>query len=80
LMAGLVIWLAKPSLKSVWGLGVLSVMVHSYVDYPLRDPALGFLWFTLVGGLTQAESRYSQAEGGFAAVSRTSSRGMGSRP
>ena len=23
------------------------------VDYPLRDPSLGFLWFTLAGALTQ---------------------------
>jgi hypothetical protein len=48
----LTIWLAKPSVQSVWGLGVLSVMIHSYVDYPLRDPVLGFFWFTLAGGLT----------------------------
>jgi O-antigen ligase len=77
LLAALVIWLAKPSLKSVWGLGVLSVMVHSYMDYPLRDPALGFLWFTLAGGLTQTgtqpESRHSEAEGGLAAASRPES-------
>ena len=53
LMAALVIWLAIPSLRSVWGLGVLSVMFHGYVDYPLRDPSLGFLWFTLAGALTQ---------------------------
>lgn len=72
LMAALVISLVKPSLNSVWGLGVLSVMVHSYVDYPLRDPALGFLWFALAGGLTQIgthmESRSSEAEKEFAAA------------
>jgi len=38
LIAALVLWLARPSLQSVWGLGVLSVMVHSYVDFPTRDP------------------------------------------
>ena len=53
LMAVLVIWLAKPSLRSVWGLGVLSVMVHSFMDYPLQDPSLAFLWFTLAGAITQ---------------------------
>ena len=54
LMAALAIWLAKPSLQSVWGLGVLSVMAHSWVDYPLQDPALAFLWFAMAGGFTQA--------------------------
>jgi O-antigen ligase len=56
LMAALVIWLLKPSLQSVWGLGVLSVMIHSFVDYPLQDPALAFLWFTLAGALTKADT------------------------
>lgn len=53
LMAALTLWLAKPAVRSVWGLGILSVMVHSYVDYPLRDPALAFLWFSLAGALTR---------------------------
>ena len=53
LMAALVVWLAGPSIQSVWGIGVLSVMVHSCVDYPTRDPALAFLWFALAGALTQ---------------------------
>ncbi len=62
LMAVLTILLAKPSLQSVWGLGVLSVMIHSYVDYPLRDPCLAFLWFTLAGALTRIETRRSRRE------------------
>ena len=57
LMAALVIWLAKPSLQSVWGLGVLSVMVHSFMDYPLQDPSLLFLCFTLAGAVTQTSSK-----------------------
>jgi O-antigen ligase len=84
LMAALVIWLAKPSLQSVWGLGVLSVMVHSYVDYPLRDPALGFLWFATAGGLTRigtrTDSRHSEAEDETEAAGRRNVRGMASRP
>jgi hypothetical protein len=34
-------------------LGVLSVMVHSWVDYPLQDPAIAFLWFAMAGALTR---------------------------
>jgi O-antigen ligase len=54
LMAVLVGWLAKPAVLSVWGMGALSVMIHSYVDYPLQDPSLAFLWFALAGALMQA--------------------------
>jgi O-antigen ligase len=53
LMAALVIWLVQPSLQSIWGLGILSVMVHSYVDYPLREPVISCLWFTMAGALTR---------------------------
>lgn len=60
LLAALTLWLAKPSLQSVWGLGVLSVMIHSWVDYPLRDPALSFLWFALAGGLCTRRTDLSQ--------------------
>ena len=67
LMAALAIWLAKPSLRSVWGLGILAVMAHSLMDYPLQDPSLLFLWFTLVGALTQLgvepPARHSGPEG-----------------
>jgi O-antigen ligase len=57
IVGALVVWLAKPSLQSVWGLGVLSVMIHGYVDYPLQDPSLQFLWFAFAGALTQVGTR-----------------------
>jgi O-antigen ligase len=53
LMAALVVWIAVPAVRSIWGLGVLSVMLHSYVDYPIREPALSFLWFALAGAVSQ---------------------------
>jgi O-antigen ligase len=56
LMATLVIWVAKRAIRSFWGLGVLSVMVHSYVDYPIREPALSFLWFALAGAVSQFDA------------------------
>jgi O-antigen ligase len=52
LMACLAIWLAKPAVQSIWGLGVLMVMVHSLVDYPIREPATGLMWFALAGALS----------------------------
>ena len=53
LLAALVVLLARPATRSVWGLGVVSVMIHAFVDYPLREPVLLFLWFVLAGALTQ---------------------------
>jgi O-antigen ligase len=52
LMAALAILLFKPSVESVWGIGVLGVLIHAFVDYPLQDPALACLWFAWAGGLT----------------------------
>jgi O-antigen ligase len=58
LMAALVIGIAKPAIRSLWGLGILSVMFHSYVDYPIREPALAFLWFAIAG----AVARFAEKE------------------
>jgi O-antigen ligase len=63
LMAALVIWIAKPAVQSIWGLGVLSVMAHSCVDYPIREPALSFLWFALAGVVSQFDGRNSVLKG-----------------
>jgi len=57
LMLGLVLWISKPAVESIWGLGVISVMAHSYVDYPIREPALSFLWFAMAGAVSQYRKR-----------------------
>lgn len=53
LLAALVFCLVRPALRSLWGLGVISVLGHSFVDYPLREPVLMFLFFTFAGALTK---------------------------
>ena len=53
LMAALVLWIARPAMQSLWGLGLLSVMAHSFVDYPIREPVLSLLWFVLAGAVSQ---------------------------
>jgi O-antigen ligase len=60
LMAALVIRIAKPAAQSIWGLGVLSVMIHSWVDFPLREPVLSFLWFALAGAVSQFDGGSSR--------------------
>jgi O-antigen ligase len=62
LMAALAIGIAKPAAQSIWGLGLLSVMIHSWVDYPLREPALSFLWFALAGAVSQFDGRNSRRD------------------
>jgi hypothetical protein len=40
------------ALRSVWGIGLLSVWVHCLVDYPLQQrPAIGAWFFVLLGAL-----------------------------
>jgi O-antigen ligase len=56
LLAALTFSVAWPAVESVWGLGLLAVMAHCYVDYPMREPALQLLWFGLAGGLTRVKA------------------------
>ncbi len=64
LMAALVVWIARPAFRSVWGLGVLSVMAHSFVDYPIREPVLSLLWFAMAGAVCQYDRRRSGGRAG----------------
>ena len=50
---------ARPAARSIWGMGVLAVMVQSLVDYPTREPVLAIFWFVLAGAL----SRYQDSCG-----------------
>jgi hypothetical protein len=35
------IWSLRPALQTIWGLGVVAVFLHAFVDYPFSRPALG---------------------------------------
>jgi O-antigen ligase len=54
-MATLFIWCIRPALASVWGLGVLAVFLHAFVDYPFSRPALGS-WPILVIAMLAAKA------------------------
>jgi O-antigen ligase len=47
---------AKAVLRSIWGVGVLSVLTHSLIDFPMHRHALAFWTFALLGAV------FSQAE------------------
>jgi O-antigen ligase len=49
LFAGL---LCKPAFRSIYGLGVIAVLLHALVDYPMQQrPALAAWWFAMAGAV-----------------------------
>jgi O-antigen ligase len=52
LLVILVIPAVPAALHTLWGVGVLSVLAHGFVDYPFQQrPALGACCFVLLGAL-----------------------------
>lgn len=46
--------LIRPAIKSLWGLGVLVVLLHCLVDYPLHQrPGFAALFFALCGAVSE---------------------------
>jgi O-antigen ligase len=56
LLLTLPIWALRPAFRSIWGIGVIAVFLHSFVDYPFSRPALGS-WTILVLAMLAAASR-----------------------
>ena len=54
LLASIAIWSLRPALRSRWGIGVLAVLLHCLVDYPLQKPALAAFFFALVAALASS--------------------------
>lgn len=52
LMLGVVALLARPALASLWGLGLMAVFIHAWIDYPFEQrPALAAFLFAVAGAL-----------------------------
>jgi O-antigen ligase len=45
------IWAIRPAVNSLWGIGIIAIFLHCIVDYPIQRPALGGLFFALLGAL-----------------------------
>jgi hypothetical protein len=45
---------SRQALRSVWGVGVVAVAIHSFADYPTLKPILALMWFALAGASYQA--------------------------
>jgi hypothetical protein len=53
LMVGVVAGAVRPAFRSLWGLGLLAVFIHCFVDYPMQQrPALAAFFFALLGIVT----------------------------
>jgi O-antigen ligase len=40
-MLSLALWAVKPAMRSIWGIGVIAVLIHAAFDYPFSRPAVG---------------------------------------
>jgi hypothetical protein len=40
-MLCLAVWGIRPAIRSIWGIGVLAVLIHALFDYPFSRPAVG---------------------------------------
>lgn len=52
----LFLWSLRPAFRSIWGLGVVAVFLHAFVDYPFSRPALGS-WPILIVAMLAARHR-----------------------
>lgn len=58
-MLSLAVWSFRPALRSIWGIGVIAVLVHAAFDYPFSRPAVG-AWPILILSMAAAARRKSQ--------------------
>ena len=47
----------RPAFRSIWGIGVVSVFLHAFVDYPFSRPALGSWPILILAMLAAAAPR-----------------------
>lgn len=57
IMVAVVAGAVRPAFRSLWGLGLLAVFVHCFVDYPMQQrPALAAFFFALLGIMTASRA------------------------
>lgn len=67
-MLSLAVWAIKPATRSIWGIGVIAVLVHAAFDYPFSRPAVG-AWPILILSMAAATQHRRDARS-FGADSR----------
>lgn len=51
------LWITPRAIRSLWGLGIVAVLLHSLVDFPMQTPALALWIFALLGALCARKQR-----------------------
>jgi O-antigen ligase len=57
-MLSLALWAIKPALRTIWGIGILTVFIHAAFDYPFSRPAIG-AWPILILSMAVASNQSS---------------------
>jgi O-antigen ligase len=71
LMLAIAGWSLRPAVRSLWGVGILSVWVHALLDYPMQQrPALAAFFFALIGALAASRETLPTSRGALAASGR----------
>src|ERR1700733_8126565 len=52
-MLSLALWAIRPAIRSIWGVGVIVILVHAAFDYPFSRPAIG-AWPILILSMAAA--------------------------
>jgi hypothetical protein len=52
-MLSLALWALKPAFRSIWGVGVIAILIHASFDYPFSRPAVG-AWPILILSMAAA--------------------------
>jgi O-antigen ligase len=58
-MLSLGLWGLRPTIRSIWGIGVIAVLVHAVFDYPFSRPAVG-AWPILILSMAAATTQQRQ--------------------
>jgi O-antigen ligase len=52
-MLSFALWAIRPAIRSIWGVGVIAILVHATFDYPFSRPAIG-AWPILILSMAAA--------------------------
>jgi O-antigen ligase len=62
LMLTIALWSVRAAVRSLWGVGILSVWIHAWMDYPFQQrPALAAFFFVLLGTVAVSSRTSAQA-------------------
>jgi O-antigen ligase len=66
LMVSIALWSIPKAVRTVWGVGLIAVFVHSLVDFPLAKPVLDLWLFALLGAIAAETARPPRRASGWA--------------